>query len=80
MENIFLGIVNQSLVAGWLVIAVIILRVILQKINAPRSIICLMWVFVAVRLVLPISIESGLSLIPSAKPLPDDFIYMDIFN
>ena len=77
MGNIFLGIVNQSLVAGWLVIAVIILRAILQKINAPRSIICLMWVFVAARLVLPISIESGLSLIPSAKPLPDDFIYMD---
>lgn len=77
MEHIFLSIVNHSLVAGWLVIAVLILRVILKKANVPKWLICLMWVLVALRLILPYSIESSYSLIPSAKPLPDNFIYTD---
>ena len=73
MEQLFLQIVNTGLVAGWLVLAVLILRILLKK--APKWITCLLWGLVAVRLVLPFSIESSLSLIPSAKPLPDNFVY-----
>ena len=59
MEHIFLSIVNHSLVAGWLVIAVLILRVILKKANVPKWLIWLMWALVALRLILPYSIESS---------------------
>ncbi len=76
MEDIFLKIVNLSISAGWLVIAIIVLRFLLKK--APRWIVCLLWAMVALRLVLPFSIESALSLIPSTETVPDEFMYPGI--
>ena len=73
MEKLFLQIVNISLVASWLILAVFVLRLVLRR--APKWITCILWGLVAIRLVFPFSIESGMSLIPSAKPLPDDFVY-----
>ncbi len=73
MESVFLKILNMSITASWLVFAVIILRFILKK--APKFIRCILWGLVALRLVFPFSIESVLSLIPSAEPLPQDIIY-----
>ena len=67
MSTIFLEIVNNSITASYLIIAVIILRFVLKKV--PKWSICLLWGMVAVRLLLPIQIESELSLIPDAKPI-----------
>ena len=68
MSQVFLKIVNMSISAGWLVLAVLLLRVLLKK--APKWVNVLLWGIVAVRLMFPISIESALSLIPSAETIP----------
>lgn len=73
MEERFLTIVNLSLTAGWLVLAVLVLRLFLRR--APKWSFCLLWALVALRLVLPFSIESALSLVPSAHPLPQEILY-----
>ncbi len=73
MEAVFLKLLNMSITASWLVLAVVLLRLILKK--APKFIRCILWGLVALRLVLPFSIESVLSLIPSSEPLPQDIIY-----
>ncbi len=65
MSELFLKIVNMSISAGWLVIAVLALRLCLKK--APKWVSVLLWGIVAVRLVFPFSVESALSLIPSAQ-------------
>jgi len=62
VSELFLKIVNMSISAGWLVLAVLALRLLLRK--APRWVYVLLWGLVAVRLVCPVSIESALSLIP----------------
>ena len=67
MSEAFLKIVNMSISAGWLVLAVLALRLILKK--APKWVNVLLWGIVAVRLFFPISIESALSLIPSPQTI-----------
>ena len=73
MEEVFLKLVNMSIAASWLILAVIILRLLLKK--APKTITLVLWAIVAVRLVCPLSFESVLSLIPSAQTIPQEFIY-----
>ena len=68
MSEAFLKAVNMSISAGWLVLAVLALRLILKK--APKWENVLLWGIVAVRLICPFSIESALSLIPSAETIP----------
>ena len=62
MSNIFIEIVNNSITASYLIVAVIILRMILKKV--PKWSVCLLWALVAVRLALPFEIESSYSLVP----------------
>ena len=64
----FLKIINMSISASWLVLAVLILRFVLKK--APKWINVLLWGIVAIRLICPFSFESPLSLIPSAETIP----------
>ena len=59
---VFGAIVKNSIWANWLILAVILLRLLFKK--APKRVICILWVVVAVRLLLPFSIESPVSLIP----------------
>ncbi len=68
MSELFLKIINMSLSASWLVLAVLLLRLVLKK--APKWVNVLLWGIVAVRLICPFSIESALSLIPSAETIP----------
>lgn len=70
MEAIFLKIFNMSVTAGWLALAVILLRFLLKKV--PKWLNILLWGLVGLRLVLPWSFESIFSLIPSAETLPQD--------
>ena len=73
MEALFLKLVNMSITASWLVLAIIAVRLVFNK--APKWILCLLWGLVAFRLVCPFSIESGLSLIPDAEPLSRESAY-----
>ena len=72
MSDLFLKIVNMSISASWLVVAVLILRLVLKK--APKWVNVLLWGIVAVRLICPFSFESALSLIPSAETFPEKII------
>lgn len=67
MTELFLFLLNQSMTAGWLVLAVMILRFILKK--APRTLICVFWGLIAIRLICPFTLKSPLSLIPSTEVL-----------
>ena len=73
MEAVFLKLVNMSITAGWLIMAVLLLRLVFKK--APKWVFCLLWGLVAIRLICPFSMESMLSLIPSREPLPQQFLY-----
>ena len=70
MNELFLKIINMSISASWLVLAVLIFRLILKK--APKWVNVLLWGIVAVRLICPFSFESALSLIPSSETIPLD--------
>ena len=62
MEQIFLKVLNISISASILIIVVIAARLLLKK--APKWCVMLLWAIVALRLVIPVSIESAFSLIP----------------
>lgn len=74
MENLldFSNILNASIAASWMVLAVIILRYLLKK--APRWTHVALWGLVAVRMLLPFSIESAFSLIPSKETIPHEIL------
>lgn len=72
MSTVFIQLLNMSITASWLVLAVILLRLLLKK--APKWIMGILWGLVAVRLICPFSPESMLSLIPSAEPIPQDIV------
>ena len=74
MEVLFLKLVNMSITASWLVLAIVAVRLIFKK--APKWILCLLWGLVAVRLICPFSIESSLSLIPDPEPLSQEQVYI----
>ena len=67
MSEIFLKIVNMSISAGWIVGVVLLLRLLLKK--APKWTVVLLWGIVALRLICPFSLESVMSLIPSAETI-----------
>lgn len=67
MNELVHSLVSRSLSAGWLVLAVLVLRMLLRR--APRWVFPALWGLVALRLVMPFSIQSQFSLIPASKPL-----------
>ena len=75
MEVVFIKLFNMSISAGWLILAVVPLRFIFRK--APKSISCILWALVAVRLVCPFLFESVFSMIPSAETVSPDILYAE---
>ncbi len=73
MNDLFINLLNMSITASWLVLAVIALRFLLKK--APKWISTVLWAFVGFRLVCPFTFESVLSLIPSTETVPTDIVY-----
>lgn len=67
MGDLFLKLLNMSLTASWLVLVVLVVRVLFQRM--PKWIRCVLWGIVAIRLLVPFSIESVFSLQPSAEPI-----------
>lgn len=72
MSEFFLNILNMSISASWIVLAVLLLRVLLKK--APKWINVVLWGIVAVRLICPFSIESALSLMPSSQTINPEVV------
>jgi len=72
MELLFLKVLNMSISAIWIVLAVVLMRLILKK--APKAIYVALWAIVALRLVVPFSFESSVSLIPSAETIPESIV------
>ena len=75
MSAVFLKLLNLSISASWLVLAVLVLRLISKR--SPKWMNVLLWGIVALRLVLPFSIESALSLIPSAETVSPAVVQFD---
>ena len=65
MSQFFLTVLNRSIAASWLVVAVLLLRPLLRRVSG--RIVVALWGMVGIRLVSPFLIESAVSLIPSAE-------------
>lgn len=72
MTDVFLKIVNMSIAAGWVALAVLLFRFAFRR--APRWISVMLWALVAIRLICPFSLESILSLIPSPETVSPEII------
>ena len=66
--SLFWQVVRLSLTAGWMILVLLALRPLLKK--APRRFSCLLWGLVAIRLALPFSFESRVSMVPQAAAAP----------
>ena len=75
MAAVFLKLLNLSISASWLVLAVLVLRLVSKR--SPKWMNVLLWGIVALRLMLPFSIESALSLIPSAETVSPAVVQFD---
>lgn len=64
VRGLFLSVINQGIAAGYLIAAVIAARILLKK--APKSVCCILWLLVGIRLIMPFSIVSVFSLMPSS--------------
>ena len=73
MTEIFIKLLNMSITASIIAIAVLLLRTIFKKL--PKFVFVILWGLVAIRLILPISFESAISLLPSGEPIPQDIVY-----
>lgn len=78
MSALFLKVLNLSISAGWLILAVVVLRLVLRR--APGWSRCVLWALVGLRLAVPVSLESALSLIPSAETVPVSILEENTFR
>lgn len=72
MTELFIKLLNMSITASYLILAVLLIRVLAKRI--PRKYICLLWGLAGVRLVIPMELESVLSLIPSGRTITKDIM------
>ena len=68
MGDLFIHVLNISITASFLVLAIILYRLFAKK--APKWVSVLLWGLVGLRLLFPFSIESAMSLIPSKNTIP----------
>ncbi|MFQ7736825.1 MAG: M56 family metallopeptidase, partial [Emergencia timonensis] len=72
MTELFVKILNMSITASYLILAVLLLRILAKRI--PQKYICLLWVLAAIRLVVPFELESTVSLIPSGRTVTKEIM------
>ena len=70
----FVELLNVSISASWLILAIVAVRLLFKKM--PKALRCALWALVAIRLICPFSIQSALSLLPSAETVPEEALYM----
>ena len=74
MTNIFISVLNMSLIASFVALGVILIRIPLKK--APKVFSYTLWAVVFFKLLCPLTIETALSLVPvKAEPIPQNIIY-----
>jgi len=73
MTAVFLKLLNMSINASWIVLAVMLIRSLFKR--SPKTLLCSLWTIVGIRLVCPVSFESVLSLIPSKETVPPEIVY-----
>ena len=73
VEMFFLKVLNLSITASWLVLALMLFRIVFRK--APKAIHAALWALVGIRLICPFSLESMFSLVPSAETIPQNIMY-----
>ena len=78
MGTVFAKLVSLSLLANWLIVAVIFLRILLRK--APRRIVCMLWAVVALRLVFPFSVESPVSMVPQTTSVIQETVNTNLIH
>lgn len=67
MEAVFVKLLNLSVQAGILTLAVVLVRALTSRTRFPKSALVLMWGLVGLRLLCPFSVESAVSLMPSRE-------------
>ena len=67
MDAVFLKVLNLSLTASLLILAVLPIRLLMRK--APKWTTCLLWLIVAVALICPVRLESPVSVMPAEDPI-----------
>ncbi len=68
METVFLTLINMSITASFLVLAILLIRSVFRRV--PRWIVVALWALVGVRLVCPFTVQSALSVIPTTEAVP----------
>lgn len=71
----FVQLLNVSISASWLILVLVAVRLAFKKM--PKVLRCALWGLVAIRLICPFSMQSALSLLPSAETIPEDALYME---
>lgn len=74
MVNSFIELLNRSIQAGYLIVAIIILRVVWKRI--PKLLYRFLWGLVGLRLVLPFTLETVLSIIPKKTVIEPEILYV----
>ena len=74
MSEVFIAVLNMSISASYLILAVLLLRLLFRK--APGWIKTALWGIASIRLICPVSLKSVLSLIPNPQTVPPE-IMMD---
>lgn len=70
MSGFLLKLLELSLQAGLLILAILLVRQVFKKL--PAKYLCLLWAVVALRLMIPVSFESAFGLMPSFTPKAED--------
>ena len=78
MSTVFLKILDMSITAIWLIAAVIVLRLIINRVSKRLS--CIMWLLVGLRLTIPFSFKSSISIVPNTQALPYKIIRADNYT
>ena len=76
MDSLFITILNNAIVASWLIAAIILLRLVFKKV--PKWVHCMLWILVAVKLLLPINIETPFGFLPKTKPIPEKITVAEV--
>ncbi len=77
MEKVFLSVLNMSLTASFVILAIILVRMPLKK--APKIISYALWAVAGFRLISPFTLESVYSLLPfNAAPIPQDIAMQEV--
>lgn len=75
MINTFIELCNRSIQAGYLILAIILLRLVWKR--APKLLYRYLWCLVGIRLALPFTWETAISLIPKKTVIKPEVLYAE---